>query len=309
MSQAFRLDTNWASSMIASMADAHAWATIATALHELQGELPPSERRVARALLGGYPVAGIGTLAELAERARVSSPTVLRLVNRLGLATFGDFQRALLAEVEERLATTASAMAVEPAAPDAHVITTLLHEAAANISADARALVPEEVDEVVDLIATRSRHVVMMGGWLTQTVADYLYAQLRTMRPRCRSVGWAVSSGCSELADLGRRDTLVVFDCRPYEAATEQLCAWARRRGVRGPRAPRRGPAGAPRAGDPRPRRRCRDARAPPSSRLRRPRGRTKPPPRPLLPSPCRRTARRWAAPPWARPNATGTMG
>ena len=75
--------------------------TVAAALRELRGSLPPSEARVARTLLGGYPLAGIGTIADLAERARVSSPTVLRLIARLGYTTFGDFQRALLEEIEK----------------------------------------------------------------------------------------------------------------------------------------------------------------------------------------------------------------
>ncbi len=205
--------------------------TIATALHDLRGELPPSERRVARTILDGYPVAGIGTLAELAGRARVSSPTVLRLINRLGYAGFGEFQRALLAEVEARLATTSSAMpAASPA--DGHIVRTLLNEAAANISADAAGLVPGEIDDVVELLA-RSRTVVTIGGWLTQVFARYLFIALQTMRPRCRCVGAAASSGAAELVDLGRRDTLVVFDARPYGAAAEELCTWARARGAR----------------------------------------------------------------------------
>lgn len=215
------------------MTDVHGRGTVATALHDLRGHLPPSESRVARTLLDGYPVAGIGTLAELAQRSRVSSPTVLRLVNRLGYTGFGDFQRALRAEVAARLATTASAMPAEAPAPDRHLVTTLMGEAAENIAADARALVSGEMDEVVDLIATGSRNVVTMGGWLTQFFAGYLFTQLRTMRPRCGCVAASISTGCIELADLGRRDTLIVFDMRPYGSPTEQLCAWARRRGVR----------------------------------------------------------------------------
>jgi len=215
------------------MSEHPAGQTIATALHELREDLPPSEGRVARTLLEGYPVAGIGTLAELAERARVSSPTVLRLVNRLGFVAFGDFQRALLAEVEERLATTASSMPAAPTAADGHLARTLLREAAENVAADAEALLAGEIDEVVDLIATGSRHVVLIGGWLTRTVAEYLYRQLRLLRPRCRCLGWSPSPESVEVAALGRRDTLVVFDFRPYEAASEQLAAFARRRGVR----------------------------------------------------------------------------
>ena len=164
--------------------EAHGKGTIATALHELRATLPPSESRVARTLLEGYPLAGIGTLAELAEKARVSSPTVLRLINRLGFSSFGDFERALLAEVEARLATTAGDMPSQPPQRDGHLVQKLLLEAAASLSADAQALVGNEVDEVVELIATRARTVATMGGWLTEVFARYLFLELQTMRPR-----------------------------------------------------------------------------------------------------------------------------
>lgn len=213
--------------------EAHGKGTIATALHELRATLPPSESRVARTLLEGYPLAGIGTLAELAEKARVSSPTVLRLINRLGFSSFGDFERALLAEVEARLATTAGDMPSEPPQRDGHLVQKLLLEAAASLSADAQALVGNEVDEVVELIATRARTVATMGGWLTEVFARYLFLELQTMRPRCRLLTPAPAPVASELVDLGRRDALVVFDTRPYAIGSEQICSWARRRGVR----------------------------------------------------------------------------
>ena len=56
---------------------------VAERTREAMGSLTASERKVARALLSMYPVAGLGTVAELAERAGVSSPTVVRFVARL----------------------------------------------------------------------------------------------------------------------------------------------------------------------------------------------------------------------------------
>ncbi len=207
--------------------------TVATKLHELRPGLPPSEGRVARTLLDGYPVAGIGTLAELAERARVSGPTVLRLVNRLGFTTFGDFQRALRDEVQERLCTAGRAIAAEPLPSDGHLVRTLLDEAARNIAADARSLEPAEMDAVVELLALRSRSVVCVGGWLTQSLALFCHTQLQLMRPRCRYIGPSNAFSAGELLDIGRRDTVVAFDARPYSSPTGPLCAWARGRGAR----------------------------------------------------------------------------
>lgn len=207
--------------------------TIVVDLHKLLGSVPPSERRVARTLLDGYPASGLGTLAELAGRSRVSSPTVLRLLSRLGFSTFGDFQRELRSDVEARLATTASLLPFDTPAPGEHIVQKLLLESAENIGADARSLVPEEIDAVVELIAVRSRNVVIMGAWLSHAFAMYFYRQLHLLRPGCHYVGSSVSFDGGELTDLGRRDTLVVFDVRPYTPALREMCRTVRSQGAR----------------------------------------------------------------------------
>ena len=56
-----------------------------------------------RALLANYPVAGLETIAQWAQRADVSGPTVLRLIGKLGFDSYAAFQSALRAELELRL--------------------------------------------------------------------------------------------------------------------------------------------------------------------------------------------------------------
>jgi len=62
----------------------------------------PAERRIARALLGSYPFAGLDTVAALAETAGTSAPTVMRFARALGFDGYRDFQAALRAEVRDR---------------------------------------------------------------------------------------------------------------------------------------------------------------------------------------------------------------
>ena len=57
------------------------------------------------ALLRQYPVAGLETVARLADAAETSGPTVLRLVTRLGFDGFALFQQALLGDVADRTAS------------------------------------------------------------------------------------------------------------------------------------------------------------------------------------------------------------
>ena len=47
--------------------------------------LTPSERKFANALLQDYPGAGLASITEVAANADVSTPTVARMVQKLGL--------------------------------------------------------------------------------------------------------------------------------------------------------------------------------------------------------------------------------
>ena len=53
------------------------------------GEFTDAERRVAHALLGEYPMAGLETVARFARRAQTRGPTILRFISRLGFELFG----------------------------------------------------------------------------------------------------------------------------------------------------------------------------------------------------------------------------
>ena len=57
---------------------------------------------MARALTTSAMLAGFETVAALAKRAGVSGPTVVRFIARLGYASYADFQRELLREMEAR---------------------------------------------------------------------------------------------------------------------------------------------------------------------------------------------------------------
>src|SRR5256885_7590045 len=67
--------------------------------------LSPAERRLARALLASYPIAGLESVARFAERAGVSPPTVTRFIAKLGFRGYPEFQESLRHEVQSRLSS------------------------------------------------------------------------------------------------------------------------------------------------------------------------------------------------------------
>src|SRR5213595_1060415 len=76
--------------------------------------LSPAERRLARALLASYPIAGLESVARFAERAGVSPPTVTRFIAKLGFRGYPEFQENLRDEVQARLSSPLERYRDEP---------------------------------------------------------------------------------------------------------------------------------------------------------------------------------------------------
>ena len=66
-------------------------------------DMTRAERQLASHITRNYPVAALGSITALAKGADVSTPTVVRLVQKLGYKGYPDFQIIVRAEVEERL--------------------------------------------------------------------------------------------------------------------------------------------------------------------------------------------------------------
>ena len=71
--------------------------TILERIQSLQETLTRAERQLSGKILENYPVSGLGSITRLAEAANVSSPTVARMVQKLGFSGFPEFEfRTLL---------------------------------------------------------------------------------------------------------------------------------------------------------------------------------------------------------------------
>ena len=84
---------------IASMARVEALASQLRAA----GVLTPAEKQLAAHLRRNYPVAGLASITRLGRAAGVSSPTVVRLVQKLSFRGYPEFQAALREELAAQL--------------------------------------------------------------------------------------------------------------------------------------------------------------------------------------------------------------
>lgn len=180
--------------------------------------LTPSEEKIVRLLLTDYPTSGLGTASSLARRAGVSDPTVVRLVVKLGYDGFPDFQAKLLAEVEARLHSPLLMMEAkrQSGSSDSAVLAYLDSVTAALQKATAATPV-QTYERAARLLIEAKGEIVLVGGRFSRHIAGMLAGYLAQFRSGVRDLGVLSPQTFDTLADLGRRDVLVVFDYRRYQ--------------------------------------------------------------------------------------------
>ena len=198
--------------------------TVAQLTRDRLGELSAGERKVGRALLSAYPVAGLETAAELATRAGVSAPTVVRFVAHLGFAGYPQLQRALMNEVHAQMGSPLKQYPLQAEMPTGEdFIPFAAEKHAALVRTSFEDLPVSEFAAAVDRLCDQSLTVHVMGGRFSHVLASYLTAHLQLLRGGVDAVPSDEFSRTALVADAGRQDLLVVFDYRRYDPSSVRL--------------------------------------------------------------------------------------
>lgn len=182
-------------------------------------ELTPAERKVARTLLNDYPIAGLQPIARLALASAVSGPTVLRLAARLGFSGWPDVQAALKSELGTRLS---SPLELYPVAPhrDQNIddqLSRIGQAVGEHVRSSLAGIPAADWEAALRLLTDSRRRVLVTGGRFSHVLAQHLGAHLRILRPAVAIIGHTCDARSSAVLDVGRRDTVVVFDFRRYQ--------------------------------------------------------------------------------------------
>lgn len=198
--------------------------SVARMAREAMGVLSSGERKVARALLSAYPVAGLETAAELAQRAGVSAPTVVRFVARLGFTGYPGFQKALMREVHAQMGSPLEQYGRRAVVSgDGTSLPSLSRTLTAAVEATFAEVPPSEFDRAAELLAAPGYRVHVVGGRFSHVLADYLVPHLQLLRGAVSSVPGDEFARGALVSETTADDLLVVFDYRRYDPATVRL--------------------------------------------------------------------------------------
>ena len=200
--------------------------TVMERLRDGLAEFPATERRVAHRILADYPVAGLQSASDLARDTGVSAPSVLRLVARIGFASYPDFQRVMREELTAQLSSPLNKLPPKsrrPSAPGTPWLQSFVAKIEDNIGETFRHLPAAEFEQTVALLADRRKRVHVIGGRFTDALAHYLSVQLRIVRPGVNHLRDQEANWYDQVLDMGKRDVLVIFDIRRYQTSLLRL--------------------------------------------------------------------------------------
>lgn len=181
---------------------------------------PATERRVAHRILADYPIAGLQSASDLAREVGVSAPSVLRMVARMGFASYPDFQRVMRGELAAQLSSPLSKS--QPVAnrggnDAASRLQAFVDVLEGNLHETFHHLPAAEFDQVVRLLVDRRYRLHLIGGRFTDALARYLSVQLRILRPGVNHLEDQQDNWYDQVLDMGKRDVVLVFDIRRYQ--------------------------------------------------------------------------------------------
>jgi len=207
--------------------------TIADRLQRRFDSLTRAERQLADAILESYPMSGMGTITTLAQNADVSTPTVARMVQKLGFSGFPEFRAALRRELQAKLqGPIAKHDTWAENAPGEHILNRFTDEVIGNIRQSLGQIDTGMFDDTCALLADPNRKINVVGGRITHALAEYFFLHMQMIRAGVNSFQPTANTWPHYLLDMKPGDVLVIFDVRRYENSTLRMAEMAHERGA-----------------------------------------------------------------------------
>ena len=174
----------------------------------VSGELTPTERRIAEAVLAEPTLLAFGTVSDLADRVGTSRPSIVRFANKLGFKGYTRLQEHVRRDLSHRLSRPSERIRSggKTAPPARHVIN-------GAISSVLDALEGGRIAEMAEPVV-KAQRVWILSGETSQAGAHALHSGLSMVRPSVRALEEHTFG--IDLSDAGPRDVAIVFDFFRY---------------------------------------------------------------------------------------------
>lgn len=208
--------------------------------------LTATERKIAAVLADEPQIIAFGTVAQVAQRAGTSGPSVVRLATKLGYDGFVGLQADVQAELALRLGPARDR--IRQHMPD-DLIGRIQAGEMDNVSSTFHNLSRDAVERAAEVLADLDRRVWIYPGELTTPIGTVLATLVGQLRPGVTLLAGSELAIGRSIADLSASDVIVAIDIHRYERSLVSAVGWAAARGAYvlaitdGPLSPLAGPA------------------------------------------------------------------
>ncbi|MES0885187.1 MurR/RpiR family transcriptional regulator [Roseibium sp. SCP14] len=200
--------------------------TIRDLINETSQALTGTERKLSTTLLSDYPFAGLEPIQVLAERTGVSSPSISRFVSKLGFQGYQDFQRQLIQELKASQRSPIELM-VEEREVDGSFLGDFTKRASALMEEMAHSITDAQFHRVGTLLSDPNRRVFVLGGRVSDLVAQTLSRHLKRLRDDVFHMESDPETWPDNLLKMRSKDVLFVVDFRRYQQSISDLAKMA----------------------------------------------------------------------------------
>lgn len=206
---------------------------IKTDVHNRMDSMTPAERKVARTLLADYPGAGLVSASSLAKSAGTSAPTVLRLVSRLGMAGYPEFQARLREEITLELRSPVHRAQQRSSETEGELgLAAYVMPRRDLLDRLISTVPPSEFDKLVKVLGSKPRSVLISGGYYSVNLAEILALQLDQIIPNVSLTKEPFGRDSGKYMDLRKNSVVIIFDFRRHELASKKVAEIAKQRGA-----------------------------------------------------------------------------
>jgi DNA-binding MurR/RpiR family transcriptional regulator len=187
---------------------------VAERIRTQSANLTTAERRVAEAILRSPQAVGFGTVADLADAAKVGAASVVRLASKLGFDGYSDLQASIQHDLMRQLRPAVERIdETHDAGPrSAHAAVELANVRATLDAADSGA-----IDALATRLSDLGRPVAVLSGEASVGVATQFTDQVQQLRDGVRLLHGSEVAVSREVAVLPANATVVAIDLRRYE--------------------------------------------------------------------------------------------
>lgn len=202
-------------------------------IHQGFNGLTRKERAVAQAILKQYPSLGLETVAVIADKADVSGPTVLRMVQKLGFGSFAGFQSSLREELSAGYTSPLERPSRNTGSDLPAMYASYIETSQHNLRQTHTAIDPEQLTTLLSLLRDTNKRVHLLGGRFTMSLMEYFHRHLHILRPHTRMVPSHQEVWPEVVMDFNAGDMLMIMDVRRYQGDLHRFAEQVKKRGAK----------------------------------------------------------------------------